>query len=184
MLTLVLSAPVVAQGFKIKWVCDAKVQRMYREDLGVVCWDGKTYRKDDPGGIPQYMIDYFDAMKRDLDRKVADMYAHRSTTAPSRTGRVRAQSLSPNSNVPVARAAPEPARKPVSPEAFATIAAGNTREEVLRKLGEPAGSITIPADDGFVEIWTYTMTDGRSAKVRIEAGVVKSLGTDGGAHAR
>jgi len=184
MLSLILSPDICAQGFKIKWVCDPKVERLYRRDLGVVCWDGKTYRKDDPGGIPQYMVDYFDAMRRDLDRKVAEMHSHRTEPAPARMEGAGRQSSSTPSSVPLARATPEPTRKPVSPEAFATIAAGTTREEVLRKLGEPVGTITIPDDEGFIEIWTYTIADGRSGKVRIEAGAVKSFGFEGGSHDR
>ena len=48
------------------------------------------------------------------------------------------------------------------------------RSAVLDKLGKPAGSITIPGDDGLVEIWTWQLTDGSTAKLRIEKGVVTS----------
>jgi len=162
-LTLASAFTAAAQGPHIKWVCDPKVQRLYRRDLGVVCWDGQTYRKDDPGGIPQYMVDYFDQMRRNLDEKVGAMrHANNTERAPARTA------------VPVPRATPAAPRKPVSPDLFSSVAKGMKRSEVLDKLGDPAGAITIPADEGFVEVWTYSMTDGGTAKVRIEAGAVVS----------
>jgi hypothetical protein len=49
------------------------------------------------------------------------------------------------------------------------------RSAVLDKLGQPAGSITIPGDDGFVEIWTYPLTNGATAKLHIEKGIVATL---------
>jgi hypothetical protein len=68
-----------------------------------------------------------------------------------------------------------PVAVPVSPEVFASIGVGTARSAALDKLGKPAGSITIPNDDGFVEIWTYNMTDGRTAKLNLENGIVKTL---------
>jgi hypothetical protein len=49
------------------------------------------------------------------------------------------------------------------------------RSRVLDKLGKPAGSITIPGDDGFVEIWTYQLTNGGTAKLNMEKGIVSKL---------
>jgi hypothetical protein len=49
---------------------------------------------------------------------------------------------------------------------------GTHRSAVVDTLGKPAGSITIPGDDGFVDIWTYQLTDGSAAKLTIEKGVV------------
>jgi len=167
-------AGTLAQGFQIHWTCDPKEKRLYRRDLGVVCWDGRTYSKDDPGGIPQNMIDYFDQMRRDLSQKVGEMNQHvAELKAKHPVVAGPPMVASPRATVPVP-AAPEVRHKPVSPEAFASIEKGMKRTEVMDKLGDPIGSISIPNDDGFVEIWTYSLTDGGTAKVRIEAGAVVS----------
>jgi hypothetical protein len=73
----------------------------------------------------------------------------------------------------VAAAEPVPI-VPVSPDVFASIDVGLPRSAVLDKLGKPPGSLTIPGDDGFVEIWTYQLTDGSAAKIKLEKGVITS----------
>ena len=163
----------VAQGFQINWVCDPKEHRLYRRDLGVVCWDGRTYRKDDPGGIPQYMIDYFDQMRRNLQQKVGPANTRPTASSPTRTASPASVVFSERASVPIAKA-PQVAQKAISPEDFASIANGMKRADVIQKLGNPAGSISIPDDEGFTEILTYALTDASTAKVRIEAGAVVS----------
>lgn len=171
LLLAAFSASALAAGFQINWVCDPKEKRLYRRDLGVVCWDGQTYRKDDPGGIPQYMTDYFDQMRRDLQQKTGDMNRHVGDVKSQRTAATPV--LPERSSVAIPKA-PQVRHKPVSPEDFASISTGMKRAEVIARLSEPAGSISIPNDDHFVEIWTYTLTDGSMAKVRIEDGAVAS----------
>ncbi|HLJ51259.1 MAG TPA: hypothetical protein VKU01_34860 [Bryobacteraceae bacterium] len=173
MLLAAFSAGALAQGFQIHWVCDPKEKRLYRRDLGVVCWDGTTYSKEDPGGIPQYMIDYFDQMRRDVAQKVGEMNQHVAELKAKRPVAAGPTVIAARQTVPIP-AAPEVRHKPVSPEAFASIEKGMKRTELIEKLGEPMGSISIPNDDGFIEVWTYSLTDGGTAKVRIEAGVVVS----------
>jgi len=55
-LMLALAANATAQQSGFRWECDStdRHSRFYRADLGVVCWDGKTFSKEN-GGIPQYM---------------------------------------------------------------------------------------------------------------------------------
>jgi|SRR5271165_4505056 len=176
-LMLGFAANAAAQESGFKWVCDPtdRNHRFYRADLGVVCWDGATYSKDD-GGIPQHMLDYFEQNRRKVQQRIDEM--HRQTTElkaarPGNSGPPRRLTPPANASGTVAAASVAPA-VPVSPEVFASIDAGMTRSAVLDKLGKPPGSITIPGDDGFVETWTYQLTDGTTAKLHIENGVVTS----------
>jgi hypothetical protein len=178
-LMLAFAANSAAQGFK--WTCDPSERhsRFYRADLGVVCWEGKTFSKDD-GGIPQYMLDYFEKNRRDVQKKVDEMNRHIAELKAVRPANSGANSGTPPPVTPGAKATPTVARAeatpivPISPEAFASIDVGTQRSAVLDKLGKAPGSVTIPGDDGFVEIWTYQLTDGSTAKLKIEKGVVMS----------
>jgi len=178
-LLLAFSANAAAQATVFKWVCDPKdkIHRFYRSDLGVVCWDGSTYSKDDDGGIPQYMLDYFAQNRQKLQQNIDEMNQHNTGLKAARPANSAAprRPLTPTASASgtVVRASAAPA-VPVSPELFASIDVGMARSEVLDKLGKPPGSITIPGDDGFVETWTYQLTDGSTAKLHIEKGVVTS----------
>jgi len=185
MLVLVVSATSQEPG--IRWECDPKDvhSRFYRADLGVVCWEGRTYSKDN-GGIPQSMLDYFEQNRRDVQQKVDEMNKHIAELKASRQG----NSGTPRTTTPAAGATGTVARAdaatllPVSPEAFAAIDVGMPRSAVLDRLGKPAGSITIPGDDGMVEIWTWQLTDGTTAKVHLEKGVVTSRQPKAADHGR
>jgi hypothetical protein len=176
LVTLAFAPTAAAQESGFRWTCDPaeRHSRFYRADLGVVCWEGKTYSKD-RGGIPHYMLDYFEENSRRVKQKVDEMNRHIAElkTAHPNNGRpllpppnaVKAPTVAPAEAVPVV---------PVSPELFASIDVGLPRSAVLDKLGKPPGSLTIPGDDGFVEIWTYQLTDGSAAKIKLEKGVVTS----------
>jgi hypothetical protein len=100
-------------------------------------------------------------------------------------GKDEIRSVMPWAKAAVTVAPDEPApTAPVSPGVFASINVGMTRSAVLDKLGKPPGSITIPDDDGFVEIWIYQLTDGSTAKLRMEKGVVTSRGPKTAEHER
>ena len=178
-LSLAFSVNAAAQATVFKWVCDPKdkTHRFYRSDLGVVCWDGGTYSKDDAGGIPQYMLDYFKENRQKLQQKIDEMNQHNTGLTAARPANSAAprRPVTPlgSASGTVVRAAAPPT-VPVSPELFASIDVGMARSDVLDKLGKPPGSITIPGDDGLVEIWTWQLTDGSTAKLRIEKGVVTS----------
>jgi hypothetical protein len=170
-------ATAAAQEFGIRWECDPKDvhSRFYRADLGVVYWEGRTYSKDN-GGIPQSMLDYFEQNRKNVQQKVDEMNRHIAelkAARPGNGGTPRPATSPANTAATVARADAAPI-VPVSLEVFASIDVGMPRSAVLDKLGKPAGSITIPGDDGLVEIWTWQLTDGSTAKLRIEKGVVTS----------
>src|SRR5580658_495910 len=125
-LTLAFAANAAAQGFK--WECDPteRHSRFYRADLGVVCWEGKTFSKDN-GGIPQYMLDYFEQNRRQVQQKVDEMNRHIAELKAARPG----TSGTPRPVTPpatkvtatVARAEAAPI-VPVNPEVFAAIDVG------------------------------------------------------------
>jgi len=153
--------------------CEPSVRnrRFYRA-AGVVCWEGRIYSTDN-GGIPPYMLDYFaqdrrnvqpgdDAMNSNADIRPGDLHSSLPAT-PALYGRA---TVAPGDTVPTV---------PVSPEVFASLDVGMARSAVLEKLGKPACSITIPGDDGFVEIWTYQLTNGSTAKLNMEKGIISTL---------
>jgi hypothetical protein len=109
------------------------------------------------------MLDYFEGHPAELES------ASLGNPESPYPGRPAAYTLSTVAPAEIAAAVP------VSPEVFASIGVGMARSAALDKLGKPAGSITIPDDNGFVEIWTYKMTDGRTAKLNLENGIVKTL---------
>lgn len=165
---VVLGASLAAQ---VKWVCDPKEQRLYRRDLGVVCWDGITYRRTDPGGIPQYMIDYFDKMRRDVRRAVGEM---RQKTAVSSTTEV----ANPAITIPATRALQAPAPPPPPPldaTLLESVQAGMRGPGLREKLGRPGSALTLTSSDGVLETWTYALTDGRTAQLQLKDGVLTSL---------
>jgi hypothetical protein len=182
-LLLALATSAAAQG--VRWECDPteRHSRFYRADLGVVCWEGKTFSEEN-GGIPQYMLDYFEQNRRKVQQKVDEMNRHITELKAARkpTSGTPAAGAHPapwpvtpaaNATATVARAEATPIVA-VSPQVFASIDVGTYRSAVLETMGKPPGSITIPGDDGFVEIWTYQLTDGRAAKLTIVKGVVTS----------
>jgi hypothetical protein len=184
---LVFAMPATAQESGFRWTCDPSERhsRFYRADLGVVCWEGKTYSKDH-GGIPQYMLDYFEENSRKVKQKVDEMNRHiaelkaahpnngaHNGASPSATPRPLLPPPNASKTPTVTATEPVPI-VPVSPEVFASIDVGSPRSAVLDKLGKPSGSLTIPGDEGFVEIWTYQLTDGSAAKIKLEKGVVTS----------
>ncbi len=142
-LLLAFSANLAAQITVFKWVCDPKdkTHRFYRSDLGVVCWDGGTYSKDDAGGIPQYMLDYFKENRQKLQQKIDEMNQHNSDLKAARPANSAAprRPVTPlgSASGTVVRAAAPPT-VPVSPELFASIDVGMARSDVLDKLGKAA----------------------------------------------
>lgn len=153
---------------KFVWVCDPKEKqsRMYRRDLGVVCWYGETYRKTDPGGIPPYMIDYFDQMRSHIRSKTRPGDATPDNAGPAIT----------TVPVPVLRQAPlAPSPKPLDPALLAPIEPGMPAATLREKLGKPTGGATITGSDGVQGTLIYALTDGRTVEFRIENGLLASF---------
>jgi len=66
----------------------------------------------------------------------------------------------------------KPEAEPVTAEALKAVAIGTTAGDLVAALGEPPGKV---ATGEGAETWTYVLTTGAFAKVRIEAGGVKEV---------
>ncbi len=73
----------------------------------------------------------------------------------------------------------KPESAPVAPTVSrakaSEVQVGMDRAAVEGILGKPHGSMSIPEDDGLVEVLNYTLDDKRTAKVRLEKGKVVSV---------
>jgi hypothetical protein len=64
---------------------------------------------------------------------------------------------------------------PVSRAKASEVQVGMDRVAVEGILGKPHGSMSIPEDDGLVEVLNYALDDKGTAKVRLEKGKVVSV---------
>jgi len=79
------------------------------------------------------------------------------------------------SAVPVDRADPAPPKRIASSEAYAAIAVGATRQDVLSRLGEPSSRYAITDDDGTRESFTYDLDNGEAVVIHLLAGKVTAV---------
>jgi len=73
---------------------------------------------------------------------------------------------------PIPAADPQPPKRIISAEAFAAVAAGSSRDDVLARLGEPSSRYTISDDVGMKESFTYDLESGETVVVRLLNGKV------------
>jgi hypothetical protein len=106
------------------------------------------------------------AFNDELNRKIAEQ----------RGGQSLARPISKVATVP-ALEKPESAAiaPPVSRAKASEVQVGMDRAAVERILGKPHGSMSIPEDDGLVEVLNYALDDKGAAKVRLEKGKVVSV---------
>ena len=69
-------------------------------------------------------------------------------------------------------ASAKPEAEPVALEALKAVAPGTSAADLVATLGEPPGKV---ATGEGVESWTYVLTTGAFAKVKMEAGAVKAV---------
>jgi len=105
------------------------------------------------------------AFNDELNRKIAEQRGGQSLARPISRGTV----LAP----------PQPESAPIAPPVSrakaSEVQVGMDREAVEGILGKPHGSMSIPDDDGLVEVQNYTLDDKGTAKVRLEKGKVVSV---------
>ncbi len=106
------------------------------------------------------------AFNDELNRKIAEQRGGQSLPRPISRGTTVLAPDKPES----AAIAP-----PVSRAKAAEVRAGMDRPAVEGILGKPQGSMSIPEDDGLVEVLNYTLDDKGTAKVRLEKGKVVSV---------
>jgi hypothetical protein len=105
------------------------------------------------------------AFNDELNRKIAEQRGGQSLARPI----TRSTVLVPQQ--------PEsaPIAPPVSRAKASEVQMGMDREAVEGILGKPHGSMSIPEDDGLVEVLNYSLDDKGTAKVRLEKGKVVSV---------
>jgi hypothetical protein len=106
------------------------------------------------------------AFNDELNRKVAEQRGGQSLARPISRGSTVLVPATPES----AAIAP-----PVSRAKASEVQVGMDREAVEGILGKPHGSMSIPEDDGLVEVLNYSLDDKGTAKVRLEKGRVVSV---------
>lgn len=117
----------------------------------------------------------------DLRRKIAQQQNGTPQTVPTRSGPPRTAStqvVAPKTVVLAGVSAPdtpEAAIPPVKRAKTDEVQVGMDRAQVEGILGKPHGSMSIPEDDGLVEVLNYTLDDRATAKVRIEKGKVVTV---------
>jgi hypothetical protein len=77
--------------------------------------------------------------------------------------------------VPVDQADPAPPKRIVPANAFATLALGAPRQDVLSRLGEPSSRYAITDDEGSHESFTYDLDNGETVVIHLLAGKVTAL---------
>ena len=101
----------------------------------------------------------------ELNRKIAEQRGGQSLARPI----TRTTVLAPEKPESAAIA------PPVTRAKAAEVQVGMDRAAVEGILGKPHGSMSIPEDDGLVEVLNYTLDDKGTAKVRLEKGKVVSV---------
>jgi hypothetical protein len=102
----------------------------------------------------------------ELNRKIAEQRGGQSLSRPiSKGSAVLAPEKPESGEIP----------PPVSRAKAAEVQVGMDRAAVEGILGKPHGSMSIPDDDGLVEVLNYTLDDKGTEKVRLEKGKVVSV---------
>jgi hypothetical protein len=122
----------------------------------------------DLGGRDIYKVMADRSWKKVEQRQANKMDSFRAAHS-GRSGQPSTVSLT---SVPVDRADPAPPKRIVSAEAYAGIAVGSTRDEVLACLGEPSSRYAISDDDGTRESFTYDVDNGETVVIHLLGGKV------------
>ena len=108
------------------------------------------------------------AFNDELNRKVAEQRAGQGSARPA------VRSANQIVSIPE-RPESAPIAPPVSRAKASEVQVGMDRAAVEGILGKPHGSLSIPEDDGLVEVLNYTLDDHGTAKVRLEKSKVVSV---------
>ena len=122
----------------------------------------------DLGGRDIYKVMADRAWKKVEQRQANKMDSFRAAHS-GRSGQPSTVSLT---SVPVDRADPAPPKRIASAEAYAGIAVGSTRDEVLARLGEPSSRYAISDDDGTRESFTYDLDSGETVVIHLLGGKI------------
>lgn len=179
-------------GFKIRYTCaEGRFKVRYGGANGPwhYCYD-KTYYTDKT--IPPDLRAFFD----DMDARLAEAKAEFSTPEHQQQraewkARVEARRQSADLQSPAYRASSSlrgrpipatsgagieasarPEAKPLDPETLKALAPGSPAADIVAALGDPPGKVST---GDHAESWTYMLTTGAFAKLRLEDGKLKSV---------
>ncbi|MEP7366976.1 MAG: hypothetical protein ABI972_27265 [Acidobacteriota bacterium] len=194
-----------APEIKFRYTCaSGRFRVSYGKGVWHYCYDGKYYNeKTLPADIRAYFAAMDQRMKESQAKFKEDWAEHEQKMAqydsdraaqglPTRAqmqenARQRNQSggayrLTPGGGIGggmgtvrrggTVEASRKPEAEPVTLEALKAVAPGTTAADLVAALGEPPGKVT--TGEG-AESWTYVLTTGAFAKVKMEAGGVKEV---------
>jgi hypothetical protein len=151
------------------WVAVQRKMEQTRADIarkGHEMADKVRQSQLDTARMNQERLQKDQAFNDELNRKIAEQRGGQSLARPmSRSATV----LVPEKPESAAIALP------VSRAKASEVQVGMDRASVEAILGKPHGSMSIPEDDGLVEVLNYTLDDKGTAKVRLEKGKVVSV---------
>ncbi|MBN8729634.1 MAG: hypothetical protein J0L64_03775 [Acidobacteria bacterium] len=186
------AAAQAVPGFRIRYTCNEgrfKVRYGGKNGAWHYCYD-KTYYTDKT--IPPDIRAFFDNM----DAKLAEVDAKFSTPAHQQqvadwkakvearrqsedlqSAAYRGSSSLRGRPIPTAaaggiEASAKPEAKPLAPETLKALAPGSPAADIVAALGEPPGKVSTGEQ---AESWTYVLTTGAFAKLRLEDGKLKSV---------
>src|SRR5579871_1461152 len=113
----------------------------------------------------------------DLHRRIAESRSSRGS--PQSVMTASTQRAEPKTVVVVAPepAAAAPSMAPASRAKVSEVQIGMDRTAVEEILGKPHAAMSVPEEDGLVEVLSYRLEDRSTARVRIERGKVASVKT-------
>jgi len=182
------AAAQASPGFKIRYTCAEgrfKIRYGHASGLWHYCYD-RTYYTDKT--IPPDIRAFFDEMDARLERakETFSSPAHQQQRAEWKAeadalNAARRQSAGPVSlrgrrpssgAVGGIDASAKPEAQPLAPETLKALAPGSPAADIVAALGEPPGKVSTGEH---AESWTYVLTTGAFAKLRLEDGKLKSV---------
>jgi hypothetical protein len=190
---------------KVKWTCPKEGRFSVKHCEGCnphYCMDGQHFHADE-GPVPAWVLGYFAELKRrseeirrEIDVRSAELRAahaanverskqlnakyaaeHEAFLQRAKAGHQRTASRMLTPAPGGVDAAPDSAvpAKIVSTAEVGLIKVGDSRGDVVARLGAPASAITIPGDDGTVETLSYRTAPANTARINLRDGRVVEI---------
>ena len=174
-----LRTPSAKHKHFVDFKCDGQPDKVFgrRDERYFGCVNGRVACSDD--GVTQSMIAAYERRRADIisgarqrgresSARHASRHSRGSISRPSTSSR----SSKSSGSVYTVKSAPRQPRKaePVEADKVRQVAVGASTDEVIALLGQPKFRIA-----GSSESWTYSLTEGGSAKLQFEFGKVTSV---------
>lgn len=164
---------------QVHWTCDPKGGKFIitpgAHSKKFYCWDGKIF-SDEQGYTPppSYVLSYWEEVHRKSQQIRADLERRMKDRSPTTNGRMVSKAID------VLPPPPQPSTSethspPPSRAKVTEIREGMDRPSVEAVLGKPYSAISIPEDDGLLEVLTFKLDDDSTARIRIKQGKVLKI---------